>query len=181
MSPINTCKEGSSLQTLFKNRLVFLMLIVVTVLCMILSAYNLSLAVKEQLSPISSNIWTLSVKDISNSVISLNKNHPVFTVFFQWIRLLFSKLSLFSHLDVRPDVLLRYVSTIHFQITLLFFTIFYQLARTSSENSAPYILNRHLRSPFKYRRVHHVIYRRSHGIAMPWLCGLYHLLFSLIK
>ncbi len=170
------------MQTLFKNRLVYFVLILVIVLFMILSTYNLSFAVKEQLSPISSNIWTLSVKDISNSVISINKNHSVFMIFFQWIRILFSKLSLFSHLDLRPDVPLRFVSTIHFQLTLLFFTIFYQLAQTSSETSAPYIFGLTSScSPFKYRRVHHVIYRRSYGSAMPWLCRLYHILFSLTK
>ncbi len=120
-----------------------LVLIMIIMLLMILNVFNLAFAIREQLSQISSNLWTLLIKDLSDQIIETNKNHSSLMISIsQFIKHSLCKLKALSSRYLKPILSLHSVENINVKIIILFFSIYYQLARTSFENSDPYIFNK---------------------------------------
>ena len=118
-----------------------LLLVIMIMLFMILTNYNLAIAIKEQLNPASSsNFWVLLIKAVSEQNVAPKENHSDFTVFYRFLRIHLSELSVCSYLGFIPKILSIFKNEFHFRYVRLFFTIYYQLARTSFEKSDPYLL-----------------------------------------
>ena len=116
-------------------------LVIFLMLFMILSYYISALTMKEHLSPISSNLWTLLANDVSDQAIATNKIHADFGLFYQFVKFTLGKLSILAnYLCMKTDLILNSAKKIDWKLAILFFTLYYQLARTSSEKSGPYIL-----------------------------------------
>jgi hypothetical protein len=117
-----------------------LLLVITILLFMILTNYNLAIAVKEQLSPIRSNFWSLLIKDVSEQVIASKVNHAGHIMFYRLLKPQLFKPGIFSYFSFRP-LLSSFVNRFNVRYKISFFTIYYQLSRTSSEKSDPLCFN----------------------------------------
>jgi hypothetical protein len=120
-----------------KNKLLF---VVVIMLFVILSNCIPAFTVKVHFDPLASDFWSLFIKDISNQAITTNNRNSVYPMLHRFIKLEVFKPGIFAHVRFEPNLLLILTRRPKIEHVLAFFKIYYQLSRTSTEKSEPYVL-----------------------------------------